>query len=638
MRKLVNMRQALEDPAILGSAFSRPAGTGWLFKKQDVDTRLAWRALLIAIVGEELTRKERRAFESLTKRSSEPLQVVEEFIAVVGRRGGKTLAGAVLLTFLACLIDWSSVLNVGERAVALCLAQNQKQATISLNYISGIIENSPMLKAMVVSRTADTISLRNGVDISVMPSSFRSTRGVTAVAILADELAFWPEAGNVNDAASVLNALRPSLATTGGMLIVLSSPYSKRGELWELYSRHFGAEGDPAILVAQGASRDLNPTLPERVVARALERDRVAATAEYLGQFRDDNATGYIDRDILNAAIDVGVTSRPPSGNHVCFLDAASGLGETKDGDRYAMAIGHVEGDVVVIDHCQEWLPPFNASSVTAEACGVIKQYGISEAVSDGFSSGFLRAELARNGVGHRISEMNKSQLYLATLPMLTSRKARLLDLPTITDQFAALERRPSTTHDKIDAKGHEDGANCCAGVIALLSAAAPMPGWGIFQFYKQQAQQLATDQLQPPTLAQEHGAAAVMQIGNRPARPEDHVRVQVPAELGISNFIGASGATYLAEIENGQRVVWCSESDALRIIDSALSIAWRDANIELRLRLKESAQHRGDRPPAERMRWSDVMQAVEDARPRAWNDKGGHVHDALRAVGRWPR
>ena len=65
-----------------------------------------------------------------------------------------------------------------------------------------------------------------------------------------------------------------------------SSPYARKGVLWDLHRRHYGADGDPLILVARGASRIFNPTLQQRVVDRALARDHAAAAAEYLAQFR----------------------------------------------------------------------------------------------------------------------------------------------------------------------------------------------------------------------------------------------------------------------------------------------------------------------------------------------------------------
>jgi hypothetical protein len=53
------------------------------------DSWAAWRIILIAAMGEELTEEERAIFTKLTGREREPGQRIEEFAAVVGRRGGK---------------------------------------------------------------------------------------------------------------------------------------------------------------------------------------------------------------------------------------------------------------------------------------------------------------------------------------------------------------------------------------------------------------------------------------------------------------------------------------------------------------------------------------------------------------------
>ena len=79
-------------------------------------------------------------------------------------------------------------------------------------------------------------------------------------------------------------AVRPGLATTRGPLIIASSPYAKRGVLWDTYKQHYGKDGDPLILVAQGASRDFNPALPQAFVDRELEKDRAGNPAEYLAR------------------------------------------------------------------------------------------------------------------------------------------------------------------------------------------------------------------------------------------------------------------------------------------------------------------------------------------------------------------
>ena len=71
----VPLREALSDPNLLGTAI---AGDSWR----------SWRTLLIASMGESLTEDERATFRALTGRDLEPLQRVDQFAAVIGRRGG----------------------------------------------------------------------------------------------------------------------------------------------------------------------------------------------------------------------------------------------------------------------------------------------------------------------------------------------------------------------------------------------------------------------------------------------------------------------------------------------------------------------------------------------------------------------
>ena len=89
--------------------------------------------------------------------------------------------------------------------------------------------------------------------------------------MLADECVFWLSDESANPDVEILNAARPALATTQGPLIAISSPYARRGALWETYRRHYGPDGDPMILVAQGTTRDFNPDLPQSIIDRAME-------------------------------------------------------------------------------------------------------------------------------------------------------------------------------------------------------------------------------------------------------------------------------------------------------------------------------------------------------------------------------
>ena len=252
MKRAVTMRAALDDPRLLGNVLR---GSSWA----------NWRVLLIAAAGEELTTKERAIFKRFTGRPQEPGTRIEEALFLIGRRGGKDRAAAVLATYIAALIDWTAVLAKGERGLVLCIGADQRQAKVQRDYIEGAFDASPMLSGLVVNRTADSIELSNGIVIEVRAASFRRIRGLTCIAVIASETAFWMTEESGNADVEILNAVRPSLATTGGPLIIITTPYARRGQVWELYRQHFGANGDPLILVAQGTSRDFNPTLSQKV-------------------------------------------------------------------------------------------------------------------------------------------------------------------------------------------------------------------------------------------------------------------------------------------------------------------------------------------------------------------------------------
>src|SRR5579862_3053979 len=98
---------------------------------------------------------------------------------------------AILGAWLAALNDHSAVLAPGERAVLPILSASVWQAGKSFQYLDGIFSAVPALASMVTNKTADTLSLANAVDVECRPASFRTIRGVTAVAIIGDEVAYW---------------------------------------------------------------------------------------------------------------------------------------------------------------------------------------------------------------------------------------------------------------------------------------------------------------------------------------------------------------------------------------------------------------------------------------------------------------
>jgi hypothetical protein len=464
MTPLMSMRACLADPNLFASILP---GESWA----------SWRVLLIALVGETLTPEERIDFARLTQRVEEPRQCVEEFCAIIGRRGGKSRAMSVLATWIAALCDHKDCTVPGEKPLVLCLAQNQRQAAVEFSYIAAIFDNVPMLAKLIVNRTADTLKLSNGVSIEVRPANFRSLRGITAIAVLCDESCFWyNDESSLNADSEVFAAVRPCLATTRGPLIIISSPYARRGETWEIFSRYFGKDGP--ILVAKAASRDTNPSLPQSVIDRAMERDPASASAEYGAQWRAD-IEAFLSREVIQSVTVRDRFELPyiREISYAAFVDAAGGSGQ----DSMTMAIAHCderrndeETAHVILDCIREVRPPFSPQSVVADFCKTLADYHITDVAGDRWGGEFVREQFEQRGVTYECSELPKSDLYRELMPLLNSRNVELLDHPRLAAQFVGLERKTNrgSGKDVIDHMPgqHDDLCNSATGALLRAS------------------------------------------------------------------------------------------------------------------------------------------------------------------------
>jgi hypothetical protein len=434
------------------------------------DSWLSWRALLLAAMGETLSADERQIFTDLTLRPHEPDRPVDEFVGVIGRRGGKSRAISVLATYIAGLCQHPA-LAAGERGVLLIIAPDQRQADVVLDYVEANFKRSPMLAQLIEARTQRALKLTDRVSIEVRSSDFRRLRGPTYIAVIADESAFWRTDYSANPDSEILNAVRPGLATTHGPLFIISSPYARRGELWTLFNKHFGPQGDPLILVAQAASRVMNPSLPQSVVDRAIERDPAAANAEYLAQFRSD-IESFVNIDAVRACLSPCVFERAPQHDisYRAFCDPAGGSGA----DSMTLAVGHYDGakQTVVVDAVRERKPPFSPEAVCAEFAALLKTYRVTQLVGDRYAGGFPPEQFRKFSILFEQAAKPRSDLYIDLLPLINSGRIALLDNARIVSQLCSLERRSARSgRDSIDhpPNGHDDLANAVAGLASLL-------------------------------------------------------------------------------------------------------------------------------------------------------------------------
>jgi hypothetical protein len=361
----------------------------------------------------------------------------------------------------------------------LITATDRRQARVIYRYIVGLLASVPELAAMITRETLDTIELSNGICIEVAVASFRTIRGSTLIAALCDEVAFWRSEDSANPDVEILQAIRPSLATTGGPLFVASSPYAKKGVLWNTFRRHFGKPGP--ILVWKAETRQMNPTVPQSVIDEAMEADPAAAQAEYLAHFRDD-LEAFCSVEAVEAVVLKGVREIPPrrGTRYIGFVDAAGGGGGS-GGDSMTCGISHYEfkDGYVVLDCLREVKPSFSPESVVTEFAKLFKSYGISRAYSDRWGGQFDVEAFQRQGIHLEPAELTKSGFYSELLPLINSQRCRLLDNDRLVSQLTNLERRVGrgTGKDSIDHPPglHDDLANSCAGCIVSANQRPPM-------------------------------------------------------------------------------------------------------------------------------------------------------------------
>lgn len=430
-----------------------------------------WRIVIRATAGKQLSPAELVVFREVAGGRDPPVKPVRELHAAVGRRGGKDNMAAAIVS-AAALCDYTPSLRRGERAVCLLLAVDRATADICRGYVSAHFASDPTLRAMIVRETREGLELNNRCDIVIGTNSFRLVRGRTLACVVMDEIAFWRDENSANPDREVYRAVRPGLSTLRGLLVTIGSPYRKAGLQWDRFKKYYG-KNDDRVLFVKGPTIAFNPTADPEEIAAAYEDDPESARAEWGGEFRDDLAS-YIDVELIESLVDRGVKVRPPVPDtlYYAFVDAASGTGQ----DFFTAAIGHREGDVLIIDLVYERRPPFRASDVIAEVCAQLTTYRIRQVTGDRYAPGFVSGAFEQNRFSYVYSSQDRSQLYVEAMPLLTSRRVKLLDERRMIMQFASLERRTSAGgKDQVNhPEGqHDDLANAVAGVLVLASSGA---------------------------------------------------------------------------------------------------------------------------------------------------------------------
>jgi hypothetical protein len=450
-----NILDAIADPKLLASSF------------RDKATWERWFAFLAALFNLPMTPEQIATYRECTNRTEPPTEQVKQAWLICGRRSGKSRTLALIAVFLGCFHNYEKYLAPGERGTILILAKDRQQARTIFRYIRALLNETPMLKRMVERELAESFDLVNRITIEVGTANFRSVRGATIVAALLDELAFWQGEDSANPDREVITALKPAMITIpNAMLLCASSPYAKKGALYDAYTRYFGKDGP--ILVWNAPSTKMNPTIPQSEVDAAIEADPADASAEWLACFRDDIAD-FVQREVVMACVEIGVRERPPQLGKFKYFSGSDPAGGS---DSMTCCIAHREGALIVVDALRENFSPFDPESVVDEHVKLLKTYNVRETYGDRYASEWVAQAYEKRGIKYNHVGAPRSSLYLNLLPKLNSKTVKLLDHSRSINQIYSLERRTSRgERDSVDhpKNGHDDLANVIGAVCFAL-------------------------------------------------------------------------------------------------------------------------------------------------------------------------
>lgn len=451
----MNILQVCEDKNLLGGAF------------KNFETWRPWMIFLRALFGLEVQDSaDLELFRQCTELAMPPKEKIRECAAICGRRSGKSYISAIIAVYLACFKDWKPYLSPGERGMIFIIAVDRSQARIIKEYVSGILNSSRVLAGMIQRDLPEQIDLKNRVSIIIKTNSYRSVRGFSILCAILEETAFWRSDFSSNPDREVVAAIRPALATIPeSLMISISTPYARRGVLYDTFKRSFGQPGKTLVWLAP--SLKMNPTLDTEIIKEALVEDPQAAAAEWQCVWRPDLET-FLSFESVSACVVPDRVENPPiwETKYVAFIDPSGG-GQ----DSFTLAIAHTElsGNFRVLDLVRERRPPFQPDEVVAEMAGLIKAYRCFEVVSDRFSRQWVQDSFKAHGVNVKYSPLSASELYLEFLPMVTARSCELPDNKRLIGQLANLERRVRSGGRDLIVHfpgQHDDLANAAAGAL----------------------------------------------------------------------------------------------------------------------------------------------------------------------------
>jgi hypothetical protein len=371
-------------------------------------------------------------------------------VAVCGGRGGKSYVLVALRLLWGALVRSMDSLAPGQRAMAPVVAPNDGLRQEVINYIYGACWSHPDLQQRVwiakgVKPTADApaeFAIRRGAMFnvrfvgSVATAGGYGGRGRSLTDAALDEAAFFRDASaKINDS-DIYSAMSPRVMP-GGQTIIASTPWAKRGLLWDMYQRNFGHPVDAICIHAP--TMILNGSkMTADIVSRERARDPDNAAREFDAMFSDTGSSVFFGHDIVELATK-GQWMVPQPGD---MLAAGADLGMRRNSSVLAVVCrrGETYGLVSLIEKKPMPGHALKPGEVCREFADECNRLGVKYVMSDGHYLDALQEALDESGLSVVNAPSAVSAPYMRMRTLMREGQVSLPDIDRLKRQMQAVE------------------------------------------------------------------------------------------------------------------------------------------------------------------------------------------------------
>lgn len=395
--------------ALVSSAAKQPRDpVDWLETLQIRQSSPAWRAVIRAVYGTEMTPEELAAFGELSGGMLPSPAGYLEFLIVGGRRGGKSETIARIATFEAIYGGHERVLAPGQKGLIPIISPLREQSQEILGYVRGLVSLPQVASRLQKAPTGNGVLFTTGIEIRVMTADAINVSGPTVVMVVRDEWAKWPGEESKMPDTEIEKSLRPALAPVVGApprrLIGITSAYIQAGLAYETDQKCFGKQ-DAKTLVLHGSTELFNPNVDREWLAKERERDASAYAREYMCVWQPAIVEGYFPMDIVVRAVDTGRDPKPERGTSGVYYYPA--IDAAFRNDLFTLSIASRQRDeqgrtITTIDGIWAWHSkgePLNTEETAAEIAAILKAFGCDRCSADQHAFDPLREAFARHGI-----------------------------------------------------------------------------------------------------------------------------------------------------------------------------------------------------------------------------------------------